>query len=339
MDAHLLFVRRLKKEEKDFLLGVVDDKKNLFAYRARIILLSYNGYTPKEIGIRLNMHPTNIRKWIRRFNSFGIKGLFERRRAGRKPKFDKGLENLIARIARKNPYRLGLPYTAWSFRKLKRYLEKKKIVKSISVSELRRILLSRNIASRKSRRKLISEDPDYEAKKRRLNELLEKPNCILLFFDEKGPTVIKRYGGRKLTNKKFVVIKANQKLRVKKKMYLFAAYNPHKDRIYYKFYYFCTSREFREFVLRFRKRFEDFIYVIIDNGPIHIAKMVKKIEEEFNDIELFYLPKSSPELNPLENKFNLLQSEIISNSNFRSTFEMKRAIARWVRSYNNRRRI
>ena len=42
---------------------------------------------------------------------------------------------------------------------------------------------------------MISEDPDYEAKKARIRELLEKPNCLVLFEDEKGPMVVKHYGG------------------------------------------------------------------------------------------------------------------------------------------------
>jgi hypothetical protein len=47
---------------------------------------------------------------------------------------------------------------------------------------------------KKSKLKLISEDPKYEAKKLRIKHLLKKPNCVILFEDEKN-IVAKEYPG------------------------------------------------------------------------------------------------------------------------------------------------
>lgn len=331
-----LYARKLTRSEKDFLLKQLDEKSSI-APKARIILLSRQGYLPSEIGVRLNLHVKTVRRWINRFNASGIRGLLEKPKPGRRPKFDKNLEKRIVKIACKKPERLGLPYLNWSLRKLKAYLEKRRIA-SISVEELRRILTSHGLVFRKSRRKLVSEDPDYEAKKARIRELLERPNCHVLFEDEKGPMTVKRYGGSLWTRRKRVVIKANQKLRVKKRLRLFGAYCPHMDRIFYKFYTETKSVQFKDFLIFLsRKLRNEKLYVVLDNTKVHKAKLVQEYLDKNGRVELVFLPKGAPELNEIENKFSLLQREVLNNSNFRSMKELEHAVRRWISAYNRKR--
>ena len=53
-----------------------DDKKS--GYRARIILLKDECYTVPEIRKAINHHDGNIRKWIHRFNEYGVDGIVSR---------------------------------------------------------------------------------------------------------------------------------------------------------------------------------------------------------------------------------------------------------------------
>jgi transposase len=252
------------------------------------------------------------------------------------PKFDESLEKHIVKIAYKKPERLGLPYMNWSLRKLKAYLEKKRVVK-ISVEELRRILLNHGVVFRKSRRKLISEDPDYEAKKARIRELLERPNCLVLFEDEKGPMTVKRYGGSLWTRRKRVIVKANQRLRVKKRLRLFGAYCPQMDRIFYRFYTEAKGPQFRDFLIFLSKKLKgEKLYIVLDNTKVHKAKLVQEYVNKNGRIELVFLPKGAPELNGVENKFSLLQREVLNNSNFRSAKELERAVRCWLLAYNRK---
>lgn len=331
-----LYARKLTRSEKDFLLKQLDEKTGA-APRARIILLSQQGYSPGEIAVRLNLHVNTVRKWINEFNASGIQGILEKPKPGRRPKFDRQLEKRIVRITCRKPERLGLPFMNWSLRKLKVYLERKQIAR-ISVEELRRILLSHGVAFRKSRRKMISEDPDYEAKKARIRELLERPNCHMLFVDEKGPMTVKRYGGSLWTCRKKVVVRANQKLRVKKRLRLFGAYCPHMDRIFYKFYMEAKSPQFKDFlVFLSRKLRDEKLYIVLDNIKVHKAKVILEYVEKNGRIELIFLPKGAPELNEIENKFSLLQQEVLNNSSFRSAKELERAVRRWLSAYNRGR--
>jgi transposase len=152
-----LFVRNLTKRERDFIYSSLGDKK--IGYRAKIIALSYEGYPVSVIWKRLNVHPVNVRKWIRRFNRYGIDGILERKKAGRKPVINKFIEQRIIAIFKTKPRELGLPFNTWSLRKLQAYLIKRRVVKNISHTEIRRILVSKNLVYKKARQELISEDP------------------------------------------------------------------------------------------------------------------------------------------------------------------------------------
>lgn len=329
-----LFARKLRRSEKDFLLKQLDEKSRI-APRARIILLSRQGYTPGEIGIRLNIYVKIVRKWIKRFNALGIQGIIEKPKTGRKPKFDRELEKLIVKTACKKPESLGMPFMNWSLRKLRAYLQSKRIAE-VSVEELRRILLGHGVAFRKSRRRLISEDPDYEAKKARIRELLERPNCLVFFEDEKGPIVVKHYGGSLWTRKRRVVIKANQRIRVRKKLHLFGAYCPHIGRIFYRFYTEAKSPQFKDFLISLSKKSSgEKLYIVLDNLRMHKAKIIEEyLDENGAKIELVFLPNNAPELNEIENKFSMLQKEVLNNSNFRSMKQLKRAVVRWISAHN-----
>jgi transposase len=69
---------------------LINDKK--YGYRALIIALSYEGYPVSIIWRMLNLHPVDVRKWIRRFNKLGIEGIAPKK-PGRKPKLNKAVED------------------------------------------------------------------------------------------------------------------------------------------------------------------------------------------------------------------------------------------------------
>lgn len=155
-----LFARKLTKKERDFVYDLIDDKKQ--GYRGLIIALSYDGYPVNMIARKINMHPVNVRKWIRRFNKFGIEGIAPKK-VGRKPKLEKRTEDEIVRIALTRPEELGLYFSTWSMRKLEAYLKSKRVA-SVSHTQLRKILTSRGLGFRKSMLRLVSKDPEYGAK-------------------------------------------------------------------------------------------------------------------------------------------------------------------------------
>ena len=136
-------------------------------YHARMILLRDEGYTVFEIRKITNHHDNNIRKWIHRFNEKGIDGILSRKHIRNAYKITDNIERKIVEIASNDPRRYRLKFSTWSLRVLAGYImEEKKLVESISHTEIKNVLVKHGIEWRNSKTILgKSRDPEYELKK------------------------------------------------------------------------------------------------------------------------------------------------------------------------------
>ena len=322
-----LFARKLSKRERDFVYSLVDDKEH--GYRGLIIALSYEGYPVDMISRKINMHPVNVRKWIRKFNRFGIEGIAPKK-VGRKPKLDKKVEDEILKIALTKPEELGLYFSTWSLRKLEAYLKSRRVA-SVSYTQLRKILRSRGLSFRKSKLRLISGDPEYGVKKRRIQRLLRKPNCRVFFEDEKR-VVAKQYAGYEWCLKAKTV-GLNQ--RIKGKEVLFIVYDPHAHKILRMYLPDMRKENFCRFLNFLLRRAKEDVYLILDSHPSHLSNDAKRIFEE-GKIKPVWLPKNAPELNDVDKiVFSLIQREVLQNRTFNSLEEVESSIDRWIRKFNS----
>ncbi len=140
-------------------------------YQAKMILLRDEGYTVPEIRRITNHHDNNIRKWIHRFNGKGIDGIISRKHVRNAQKITEDIENKIVEIASNDPRRkYKLKFSTWSLRVLAGYIMKeKKLVESISHTEVKNVLVKHGIEWRNSKTVMgKSRDPEYELKKREL---------------------------------------------------------------------------------------------------------------------------------------------------------------------------
>ena len=73
-----------------------------------------------------------------------------------------------------------------------------------------------------------------------------------------------------------------------------------------------TAAVFIEFLKRLLVNAPSPIFLIVDGHPTHKAKAVTRfIEEQDGDLELYYLPPYSPELNPDELVWNDLKNKAL----------------------------
>ncbi len=208
-------------------------------------------------------------------------------------------------------------------RKLEWYA-KHKLKLEVSHSQLRKVLLKHKLRFRRNRLKIISKDPSYEAKKLRIQRLVKKPNCTVLFEDEKC-LVAKAYPGYEWCFKARV-IPLNQK--IKGKCCLFLFYDSHQKKIH-KFYFDKASKSnFLQSLKLLSRRIKDRIYLILDNSTIHKLRG----DEIPNNIKLVFLPTYSPELNLIEPIFSLIEREILWNQRFKSIEEVKQSINKWIKA-------
>ncbi|HJQ68135.1 MAG TPA: sigma 54-interacting transcriptional regulator [Blastocatellia bacterium] len=138
-----LFVRPLELDEREVLTRCLESSNKEEAGRAEIILLSSEGKTAPEISQALSFHPSNIKKWIRKFNRDGINGIVVKKRGpqgGPRPHFTSAQTAAIINLANSAPSSLGLPFKEWTPQKLANAAVERGIVNSISHVTVRQIL-------------------------------------------------------------------------------------------------------------------------------------------------------------------------------------------------------
>lgn len=114
-----------------------------------------------------------VREMIRNFNESGMDSLFPQWSEGRPATFTPRIRARICRIARQRPEKFGLPFATWSVAKLRDYLVKRRVVRSISKERLRQILAEEGIIFQKTKSWKESPDPDKEDKLARIEEVME----------------------------------------------------------------------------------------------------------------------------------------------------------------------
>jgi transposase len=132
-----------------------------------LFLFKNEGYTVPEIRRITNHHDNNIRKWIHRFNEKGIDDIISRKHIRNAHKITEDIERQIVEIASNDPRKYKLKFSTWSLRVLAGYImEEKKIIDSISHTEIKNVLVKHGIEWRNSKMILgKSRDPEYELKK------------------------------------------------------------------------------------------------------------------------------------------------------------------------------
>jgi len=161
-----LYVRSLTKAEGNKIQYILRRGKNRTAIRrAQVILMSEQGMRVKEIAQRTYLHEEYVRKLLRRFNVERLDLFKERPGRGRPVEFSEETRAEIAEIALSPPWLLRQAFNKWSLEKLRTYLIKTKVVSSISIETLRKILHEKRVSLQRTKTWKESNDPQFESKK------------------------------------------------------------------------------------------------------------------------------------------------------------------------------
>lgn len=157
-----LKIRELTTEEKDFVKQNLKSSKSFIKDRARIISLSANGKTIKEICKELGFHRPKVEKIIKQFNNNGLM-IFKRGKSTGKPRrITKEQRALILQWLNTHPEKLGLHFNNWSHNRLSEYTKIQGII--ASPSQIGRIIKQDEIKYKKKRAHLYSNDPQFAKK-------------------------------------------------------------------------------------------------------------------------------------------------------------------------------
>ncbi|MER5905078.1 helix-turn-helix domain-containing protein [Streptomyces mirabilis] len=139
--------------------------------RAQMVLLSAQGMLVDNIATVTFTSPDRVRDVMHNFNADGFEALYPKYRGGR-PKIFTLLERRESKkIAKSKPAEHSLPFSTWSLVKLADFLVDEGVVDDISHEGLRILLREEGVTFQRVKTWKTSKDPDYEAKKARVEHL------------------------------------------------------------------------------------------------------------------------------------------------------------------------
>jgi transposase len=154
-------------------------------------------------------------------------------------------------------------------------------------------------------------------------------------LDEKGYLDVKKYGGRKWGT---IPEKVNIRPKSNTRVCAFGIYIPDKDNVFIKCYHKKRSEQYIDFVKEIKKELKEKLYVIQDNGPIHVSKETKEGLKNLEGIEFIFQPYNSPELNKMEPEWSTMQREAIDNRDFDLADQIIESIYNWQEYRNGKRK-
>ena len=305
-----------------------ESKKHHIRQRAQCILLSYQGYQVNELAKIFRRTQRTIYTWLNQWERRHFAGLYDKKGRGRKSKLDDDEKLQVKAWAKENPKNL---------RKVVALVREEYGI-CVSRRTIKRILRSLNCSWRRIRKNSEGEpDPEeYARKKAELKKLKEQAArgeidlyyvdesgfCLIPYvpyaWQEKGKTVeIKSYGKKRLNILGFLSVEHG-----------LVAYTTEEN---------IDS----DIVIAF---FDDFInnltrktVVVMDNSTYHTSKAIeaKLPEWQSRNLDIFYLPKSSPQLNLIEILWRFMKYEWIQWWAYKGWDHLVRYIHMVICGYGN----
>ena len=301
MEKHDL--RSAKKEEKE-------------ALRLVAIKLHKQKKSQKEISILLNIHKNTIYQWVKKYKKDGLKGLKDQKQGhdegiGRllSPKQEKEIQNMIID---KMPEQYKMPFGLWTRKAIVELIKRQYNIK-IAIRTMGTYLKRWGFSPQKPKKKAYEQNSKSVQKwlKEEYPTIVKKAkseDAEIHWGDETGIRNTSQYG-RSYAPIGQTPTKTTMAKRISLNM-ISTVTNQGKVR-FMTYTGTMNAQRFIVFIKRLVKGSNRKIYLILDNLKVHHSKLVKQwVEEHTNEIELYYLPSYSPEINPDEYLNNDLKSGI-----------------------------
>ncbi len=282
------------------------DEPTRLAFRKRAIELIKSAKKKGEVALLLGVNKNSITNWLKSYEESGNKGLKANKRGVKsedKKLLSKEQEKAIQKmIIDKMPDQYKFDYALWTRRAVKELVEREFGVK-LAINTMGDYLRSWGFSPQKPKKRAYEQcpkkvqqwlDEEYPVIKAKAQE--EKAE--IHWGDEtgvknqsnhgksyapKGKTPVKKSMAKKFSVSMISSITNQGKVQ-------FMVYT---DRM--------NSDKLIEFMKQLIKSTDRKVYLILDNLRVHHSKVVKQwIEDNKDDIALFYLPSYSPEKNPDE---------------------------------------
>jgi transposase len=272
--------------------------------RAHCVLLSFQGYTPKELAHIFHVDRITIYNWLDAWEAQRFPGLYDRQGKGRPPSFTQDQKAQIrqwAQLFPKHLNKIGI-------------LIREEFALDVSKQTIKRVLKSWRFSWRRRRKKVKGQpDPgEYQTKRAALEMLREEDQhgiIDLRYFDESGfcltPYIPYAWQEQGAT----IALESTPS----KRLNVLGFLNKRHELAAYRTEGSVTSEVVIQCFDDFCAHLQVPTVVVIDNASIHTSgAFQKKLDEwESKGLAIFYLPEYSPELNLIEILWRFMKYEWI----------------------------
>ncbi len=91
---------------------------------------------------------------------------------------------------------------------------------------------------------------------------------------------------------------------------------------------------FQRFLLDILESFKGQIVIVLDHARIHHAKMIQPFIKKYPRLQFVFLPKYSPELNPIEGLWRWLKHDVVNNVFFQKFYVIRSQVAKFMKHIN-----
>ena len=311
------------------------DPRPYVSERCAAVIKVAEGQAPHSValhGLLKSRDPDTVYSWLDIYETEGLEGLIAHQHGGyRRGSLDSAKEKELRERLRRSPEASpdievtsgdapaivgDVSPTRWTLKRIQSAFD---WLTDYTLSGVWRLLRRLGIRLRQGRPQQFSPDPEYEAKERRLLEVLSEAGAndkvVVLFLDEfsyyhwplPAPDWTEMDGPPP---------EAKRAPPGEKRWRIVAALNAQTGRVSYRQAYKIDRWEFIRFLRQVAREYPDAerIYIPLDNWSVHDADDVEAAladEEELSRVELVYLPTYAPWLNPIEKLWDWLKDNVL----------------------------
>lgn len=297
--------------------------------RLRALYILSLGETVERVMVFFAVDESTVYRWIEKWKQ--ERNLHDKPRDGRPPVIGSDDKKEIKKLITENdPKKHGLNANCWDTKELQTYFASRG--KEYSRESIRTVL--HGIGARYVKAQFEFREADkneQEAFARQFfKDMTMKPNSIVVLFQDEmsaRTTPNKGYGWT-LDERLTVKVPGYRGERVN----CFGAVNPLKGEVTELSTTCPKSVSFVKFLRKLRKRYKGKLWIYLDNLPVHKSGRVNRFIEADGNIELKYLPKYSPEMNPQEQWHNYKRTKFLDNQVFNSRHHLALSMSAFARN-------
>ena len=337
---------KLDQEELRKLYDTALKQPRHLSRRALTIIFHLYGIDNKTIMEFLYISRNTVKRYIRKFQDYGIDSLFDTRHKVIRILEDPKLQEKLLSILHSPPKAFGYNRTAWTIKLLKLELENQGY--HVGKNNVSKIVKKAGYRFWKAKEVLTSNDPNYHEKLAAITKILSniKPKERFFSIDEFGPFAVKQRGGKRLVRQgEYPTVPQFQPS--KGSLIVTAALELCTNQVTH---FYSTRKNSDEIIKMLQILIRKYsgcrtIYMSWDHASWHSSKSLFAEIANVNKyrfrkksktpiVKLAPLPARSQFLNVIESVFSGMAAAIIQNSNYESVDHAKEAIDRYFMERN-----